>query len=102
MSIVNARLGVLLVLCVMPAWRGKGVGQHIVRYLQPSFVRAVESAVPFFERLGYTGVGAWKQGKRLRTRILIRSTLRGLAGRLQQLEAQTDKGPSLGDVAEAQ
>jgi GNAT superfamily N-acetyltransferase len=91
-SIVNAKISSLLVLSVLPSMRGQGVGRHIVGYLKPNFVRSLESAVPFFERLGYVGFGTWKQGQRFRTRIMVREGLRGLAGRFAQLERETQEG----------
>jgi GNAT superfamily N-acetyltransferase len=80
---INTRKNVLLVLNVHPKYRGRRLGQHIVEFIKPNFVRAVESAVPWFERLGYVSVGIWKMGRSLRTRVMVRSSLRTLAGRLR-------------------
>jgi hypothetical protein len=54
-------------------------------YIKINWVRAVESAVPFFEKRGYTRVGEWKQGRTLRTGILVRTSLISLAGRLRKV-----------------
>lgn len=84
-ALVKPRHGVLLALSVARAAQGRGVGRFALLFLVPNWVRAVESAVPFFERLGYVCVGAPKQGRRLVTRVMVRSELRSLAGRLQRL-----------------
>lgn len=84
-SIVNARLNVLLVLNVLPAHRSHGLGSAIVRYLQCNFARVIESAVPFFERNGYTRIGDMKQGNRYRTQVMVKAALIPLAGRISRL-----------------
>jgi GNAT superfamily N-acetyltransferase len=98
-ALVNPRISSLLVLCVAPELRGQGVGRQAMEYLRPNFVRALESAVPYFERLGYVGFGAWKMGRSLRTRIMVRDEIRRLSGRLRQLESHPDKRAGLGSVA---
>lgn len=82
-AVVNTRTNSLVVLCVDPRLRGRGLGAEVVRFLKPNWVRAVEAAVPFFERLGYQCVGEWKQGRALRTRVMVRGPLLTLAGRLR-------------------
>ena len=97
--IVNPKISALNVLCVLPRFRSMGVGRQIIGFLRPNFVRAVEGAVPYFERLGYVGFGRWKQGRTLRTRVMVRGELRSLSGRLAQLETNSDKRPCAGVVA---
>lgn len=88
-AIVNARKNVLLVLCVAPKHRSKGLGGRIIDFVKPNWVRAVESAVPWFETRGYVGIGEWKQGRSLRTRVMVRENVRRLAGRLEARLATT-------------
>jgi GNAT superfamily N-acetyltransferase len=82
-SVMNVRTNALTVLCVDPSLRGRGFGSEVLRFLKPNWVRALESAVPWFEARGYRAVGDWKQGRSLRTRVLVRETLLSLSGRLR-------------------
>jgi GNAT superfamily N-acetyltransferase len=84
-SIVNPMKNVLLVLNVIPEHRSHGIGSAILRYVQANFARVLESAVPFFERNGYSRVGAIKRGNSLNTQVMIKSSLIPLAGRLSIL-----------------
>lgn len=84
MALIGIRNGTLLVLNVLPMHRGIGLGRKFVNFLRPNFARVLESAVPFFEGCGYKSIGKLKQGRSLRTQIMVRSELIGLAGRLQQ------------------
>jgi GNAT superfamily N-acetyltransferase len=86
-ALINPRTNCLLVLCVAPAFRGRGLGQAIVAYLQVSFARVIESAVPFFERCGFVGLGEPKMGKRWKTQIMVLKRLRELAGRVSLILA---------------
>jgi len=86
-SIVNPMKNVLLVLNVTPEHRSHGLGTAILRYVQANFARVLESAVPFFERNGYTCVGSLKHGNSLNTQVMIKSSLIPLAGRLCKLYA---------------
>jgi hypothetical protein len=81
-AIVNPRLNCLLVLNVVPGHRSHGMGGAILRFLQCNFARVLESAVPFFEHNGYTSRGKIKTGKRLKTQVMVKSTLLTLAGRV--------------------
>ncbi len=83
LAIVNPSTNVLLVLNVDPHHRSHGLGTAILRYTQASFARVLESAVPFFERNGYTSTGELHRGKALNTRVMILSSLIPLAGRLR-------------------
>lgn len=49
----------------------------------------LESAVPFFERNGYTKVGSLKRGNSLNTQVMIKSTLIALAGRISEIYAKS-------------
>jgi GNAT superfamily N-acetyltransferase len=81
-AIINPRLGVLQVLNVAKEFRSKGVGDAVLKFLKPNFVRAIESAVAWFERRGYKPLGKWKQGRRYRTRVMVRENLITLVGRI--------------------
>lgn len=82
-AVVNPRRSVLLVMNVAPCARSIGLGSSMLRFLKPNFVRAVESAVPWFEMRGYKSIGEWKVGRKLRTRVMVRESLISLAGRLR-------------------
>lgn len=84
-AIVNPALNSLLVLNVTPDHRSHGLGAAIVKFLQCNFVRAIESAVPWFERQGYTPRGSLKQGIRLKTQVMVKSSLLTLAGRVSRI-----------------
>ena len=90
-SIVNPMKNVLLVLNVVPEHRSHGLGTAILHYVQANFARVLESAVPFFERNGYTSVGELKRGNSLNTQVMIKSTLIPLAGRLCKLYAMQNR-----------
>lgn len=100
-ALVNPARGVLLVLNVEPAMRGRGVGEFALNYIKPNFARVVESAVPWFEARGYTAIGTWKQGRSLRTRVMVRAALPALAGRLrarlgtQSVSAEAERPDSM-------
>ena len=84
-ALVQPRTNCLLVLCVVPAFRGCGLGQGIVAYLQCSFARVIETAVPFFERCGFVSIGRAKMGKRWKTQVMCRRSLIDLAGRVSRI-----------------
>ena len=84
-SIVNPMKNVLLVLNVDSRHRSHGLGTAILRYVQANFARVLESAVPWFERNGYTCVGSLKRGDSLNTQVMIKSSLIPLAGRIAKL-----------------
>ena len=95
---VNTRRGVLLVLNVLPKYRRAGVGEFALNYIRPNFIRAIESAVPYFELRGYLRIGEYKQGIKFRTAVLVRQGLPELAGRLRQiLQPQLQPNQSLLD-----
>jgi len=81
--VVNAKQNVLLVMNVLPTHRSHGLGAAMLEYCKPSWVRALESATSWFMRRGYTPIGALKQGRSLRTQLMVRSGLPTLAGRLK-------------------
>lgn len=84
-TVVNPRLGVLLVLNVHPEHRSHGLGRSIIRLLRPPWVRALVSVTPWFEGLGYVRVGERKRGHRLETDLLVQGDLLHLAGRLRRV-----------------
>jgi len=96
-AVVNPAINTLLVLNVLPAHRGHGLGRAIVSYLQCNFARVIEGVVPFFERCGYQAMGDMHQGKAFRTQVMIKSTLIPLAGRVARVYRQflttEKKGP---------
>ncbi len=81
-ALINPKLNVLQVLCVIPAHRGHQLGSALIAYLNASFARVLESAVDFFARNGYQSIGEMKQGKMLKTQIMVKSSLIPLAGRI--------------------
>jgi len=90
-ALVNPRRNTLLVLNVLPQCRHSGLGAWIVRWLEVNWIRALEDTVSWFEKLGYRKVGRPKQGRRLRTQIMVREDLLTLSGRLQQLKFDESK-----------
>lgn len=84
-SIVNPSTNTLLVLNVKPVHRSHGLGAAILAYLQVNFARVIESAVPWFERQGYTVAGEPKQGNKFITRVMFKATLAQLSGRLAKV-----------------
>jgi GNAT superfamily N-acetyltransferase len=84
-ALINPRVNVLTVLCVVPEHRGHGMGGACLAYVQANFARVVESAVEYFVRHGYVAIGKMKQGRRLRTQIMVRKDLISLAGRINRI-----------------
>lgn len=84
-ALVNPRLNVIVVLSVTASHQGHGMGSAVLKYLQANFARVVESAAAFFERNGYVKIGELKQGRKLRTQIMVRKDLIGLAGRIARI-----------------
>ena len=81
-ALMNPKKNSLIALNVQPRFRGKGFGKMCLEYLKPNWVRAIESSIPFFESMGFWRVGALKVGQTLKTAIMVRRDLIGLAGRL--------------------
>lgn len=81
-SLINPHYGILLALNVVPTHRAHGLGRAIVQFLMPNFIRAIESKVTYFERLGYRAVGKLKRGISLNTQLMARAALFSLAGKL--------------------
>lgn len=89
-AVLNARMNSLIVMNVRPSHRGHGLGSAILTYCCPTWVRALESAAPWFRARGYVDIGEPKQGRSLRTQIMVRGSLLTLAGRVSRLlEART-------------
>lgn len=84
-ALVNPRLNVLTVLCVLPLHRRHGLGSACLTYLQCSFARVLEAAVPFFERNGYVSVSKLKRGRSLNTQVMVRKDVMELAGRISRI-----------------
>jgi len=84
-ALVNPRVSTLLVLNVHPDHRSHGLGRAFLEFVRPNFARVVENAVPWFEKNGYIAIGDMKQGRTLRTQIMVRGELPALAGRIQRL-----------------
>lgn len=93
-AVVNPRYNCLLVLNVHPRHRSHGLGSALLAYLQCNFARVLESAIPFFERNGYTGIGEMKQGNSLNTQIMVKRSLLDLAGRVSRVFALSENGNS--------
>lgn len=83
-SLINPHYGILLALNVRPEHRGHGLGDAIVKFLVPNFVRAIESKVEWFERRGYKRIGKLKRGISLNTQLMARAALFSLAGNLRK------------------
>jgi GNAT superfamily N-acetyltransferase len=92
-AIVNPRLNVLLALAVTPSHQGHGLGSAVLRYLACNFARVESRAVGFFERNGFVSVGEPKKGKTLYTQIMVRDSLRSLAGRISAIYGASKTGP---------
>ena len=88
-AIIGIRNGTLLVLNVHPNYRSAGLGSAFLQFLMPNFARVLESAVPWFEKNGYASLGKLKQGRSLRTQIMVRGVLLDIAGRLQHTHGLT-------------
>jgi len=84
-TVVNARNSTLLALNVNPVHREHGLGNAIVQYLRPNFVRAIDFRVDWFERRGYVSIGEPKVGRKFKTQIMVRGELRELAGRVRHI-----------------
>ena len=84
-AMINPRMNVLLVLNVVPAHRSHGLGSAVIRYIDVNFARVLESAIPFFERNGFQGMGKFHMGQRYRTRVMVKASLIGLVGKLRGL-----------------
>lgn len=84
-TVVNARNSTLLALNVNPEHREHGLGNAIVQFLRPNFVRAIDFRVEWFERRGYLSVGEPKMGRKFKTQVMVRSELRELAGRVRRV-----------------
>lgn len=84
-ALMNCKKNALIALNVEPEFRGRGFGKMCLQYLKPNWVRAIESSIPFFESMGFQRVGALKVGRTLKTAIMVRGDLIGLAGRLENI-----------------
>ena len=84
-SLINPHYGILLVLNIKPEHRSHGLGNAILNFLIPNFIRAVENKVEWFEKRGYRRIGQMKQGRTLKTQVMARSALFDLAGRVSRL-----------------
>ena len=87
-SLINPHHGILLALNVRPEHRSHGLGGAIVKFLVPNFVRAVESKIEWFEKLGYKRIGELKRGISLNTQLMARAALFQLAGNLRKAWAR--------------
>jgi protein gp37 len=84
-ALLNPRLNVLLVLNVLPSHRRHGLGQAVIEYCRPTWVRALEAAEPWFKARGFVPIGAKKQGRSLRTQVMVKQELLKLAGRVSRV-----------------
>ena len=72
-------------MAVVPEHQGHGLGSAMLSYLACNFARVETRAVPFFERNGFVSIGAPKKGKTLYTQVMVRDSLRTLAGRVAKI-----------------
>jgi len=84
-SLINPHFGILLVMNVRPEHRSHGLGNAILDFLMPNFIRAVEDKVDWFEKRGYRSIGDLKRGRSLNTQVLARSALFDLAGKISRV-----------------
>jgi GNAT superfamily N-acetyltransferase len=84
-SLINPHYGILLVLNVAPKHRGHGLGEAILNFLMPNFVRAIDNKVGWFEKRGYKKIGTPKKGLRYETQVMAREKLFTLAGKLKNI-----------------
>ncbi len=84
-GLVKPAKSVFIALNVHPAHRSHGLGTAFLHYLRPNFARVIERNVPWFESRGYVPLGQMKQGKSLKTQIMVRGELIPLAGRLRAI-----------------
>lgn len=84
-ALVNPRLNVLLAMAVIPSHQKHGLGSAILKYLQCNFARVETRAISFFERNGFISIGKLKKGRSLMTQIMVRDSLRKLAGRVNAI-----------------
>jgi len=97
-SLVNPHYGILLVLNVAPEHRGHGMGEAVLNYLMPNYIRALESKIEYFRKRGYVCIGEMKKGRSLNTQVMARSNLFQLAGRLRKIyQSSSDQNPTTTD-----
>lgn len=92
-ALVNPRVSQLNVLNVVPNHRGHGIGKAFLAYLACNFARVVEDKVPFFKSCGYIPIGEMKQGRTLKTQIMVRENLLSLAGRVRKILGRDNEKP---------
>jgi GNAT superfamily N-acetyltransferase len=88
-SLINPHYGILLVLNVIPEHRGHGLGEAILNFLMPNFIRAIDYKISYFEKRGYRKIGDPKQGRRFKTQIMARTNLFSLCGKLNKIWGET-------------
>lgn len=74
--VLNPKKNNLLVLNILPEYRGKGIGKFLVDYFKSNFARVIETKVDFFTKRGYVPLGKPKKGKKYLTYIMIRESIR--------------------------
>ncbi len=83
--IYKTEQSVLYALCIRPDHRSHGLGNRIMLYFKFWFVRAIESSVLYFEKLGYQKISTPKQGRKYITWIMVHKDLLSLCGRFSKL-----------------
>lgn len=89
MGVALVAKGKLQALSVVSAAQGRGVGSALVRHASPRFVSAIMAKVPWFERLGYTAVGAARPGQNGKMAVQLME----LAGDVVQARADVRDAP---------
>jgi len=79
---IRPKTSTLWVISIMPGHQGHGLGAAVLNYTAPNFARVIEDVVPWFEARGYTAIGRWHQGRRYRTKVMVRNGLMELSGRV--------------------
>ena len=75
-ALVNPSKNNLLVLNILPHYRGQGFGKIFLDYLKPNFARVIETKKKWFQANGYIAIGKPKKGIRYETYIMLRRSLR--------------------------
>lgn len=84
-ALMKTRTHTLMALSVIKSYQGMGIGGLLIDYMMPHWVRALESKIGYFEKLGYVSVGEMKIGRSLNTQIMVRSNLLLVAGRVSRI-----------------
>jgi len=80
--LINPGYNCVMAVAILPEYRGRGLFRGIFDFAQCSWVRSIGQFVPLFENLDYVSVGTPKQGRKFLTQIMVKKSVKNLAGRL--------------------